>query len=29
MLYGVKGWLGDKFDLPSLTYIFNNSNPRV
>ena len=29
MLYGVKGWLGDGFDLPALTYIFNNSDPRV
>ena len=29
MLYGIKGWVGPSFDLPSLTYIFNNSDPRV
>jgi len=29
MLYGVKGWLGTSFNIPALTYIFNNSNPRV
>lgn len=29
MFYGIKGWEGFSFDLPALTYIFNNSNPRV
>lgn len=29
MLYGIKGWLGFSFDLPALTYLFNNSDPRV
>lgn len=29
MMYGIKGWQGLKFDLPSLTYIFRNSDPGI
>ena len=29
MLYGIKGWTGDNFDLPQLGNLFENLEPKV